>query len=105
MCWQAEIVGETGVYSQLWGKSMLSCKTFSLRAFFSLAQLFISVCVCDSNVDELSAQVGTPAEEDLLSWAHHSDSSTIPDAMLQAASRNQVLVLSNVSHAIQLRKS
>lgn len=44
----------------------------------------------DSNIRELPAQVGTPAEEDLLSWAHHSDSSTVPDAMLQAASADQV---------------
>lgn len=41
----------------------------------------------------LFVQIGTPAEEDLLTWAHHSDSSTIPDRILQAASGNQVYIL------------
>jgi DNA repair and recombination RAD54-like protein len=30
-------------------------------------------------------QIGTPLEEDLKSWAHHADASTVPDALLQIA--------------------
>nr|PNR53914.1 hypothetical protein PHYPA_007589 [Physcomitrium patens] len=51
---------------------------------------FAKVAGCAGKLRSWERQVGTPAEEDLLSWAHHSDSSTIPDAMLEAASRNQI---------------
>lgn len=35
-------------------------------------------------------QVGTPLEEDLGSWGHHISSNTVPDAILQASSGNEV---------------
>ena len=59
--------------------------SFSMHSF-----LITLTTMRDSNISKLLAQIGTPAEEDLLSWAHHSDSSTIPDGILQAASANQV---------------
>lgn len=52
----------------------------------------------NSNISELPAQIGTPAEEDLLSWAHHGDSSTVPDALLQAASADQVPSQTMLTH-------
>ncbi|CAM6109903.1 unnamed protein product [Calypogeia fissa] len=35
-------------------------------------------------------QIGNPLEEDLKSWAHHADSSTIPDSLLQIAACGEV---------------
>lgn len=57
--------------------------------FNYFSKSFVTVAI------ELLAQIGTPAEEDLVSWAHHSDSSTIPDVILRAASSGQVFIASN----------
>ncbi|KAG0596659.1 hypothetical protein M758_UG273900 [Ceratodon purpureus] len=51
---------------------------------------FAKVAGCSGKLRSWERQIGTPAEEDLLSWAHHGDSSTVPDAMLQAASADQI---------------
>lgn len=51
---------------------------------------FAKVAGCLGKLKPWERQIGTPAEEDLVSWAHHSDSSTIPDVILRAASSGQV---------------
>jgi hypothetical protein len=35
-------------------------------------------------------QIGTPLEEDLVSWGHHSDPSTVPDSILQSSAGDEV---------------
>lgn len=40
--------------------------------------------------DTTGLQVGTPAEEDLKSWAHHASPATIGDALLQMSAGNEV---------------
>ena len=59
--------------------------SFSMHCF-----LITLTTMRDSDISKLLAQIGTPAEEDLLSWAHHSDSSTFPDGILQATVSNNV---------------
>lgn len=38
-------------------------------------------------------QLGTPLEEDLASWGHHSSPASVPDAILQASAGNEVRFL------------
>lgn len=40
------------------------------------------------------SQVGTPLEEDLASWGHHSTSKSVPDMILQASAGDEVSCLS-----------
>lgn len=43
--------------------------------------------LCESFI---SLQVGTPLEEDLGSWGHHFNPTSVPDAILQASAGNEV---------------
>jgi len=36
------------------------------------------------------SKVGTPLEEDLLNWAHHSSPTSVPDVVFQASAGNEV---------------
>lgn len=40
----------------------------------------------------LNFQVGTPLEEDLVSWGHHFNASSVPDAILQVSAGDEVLM-------------
>ena len=42
------------------------------------------------------AQVGAPAEEDLKHWGHHSDASTLPDAIMRSVGADLPGVISFV---------
>ncbi|KAJ3695883.1 hypothetical protein LUZ60_001260 [Juncus effusus] len=35
-------------------------------------------------------QIGSPLEEDLMSWGHHADSSTVPDTILQSSAGHEI---------------
>ncbi len=54
-----------------------------------VASIYIGVLDWKTKMSWL-IQVGTPSEEDLSNWAHHTDAAAIPDAILQAAAGTQV---------------
>ncbi|CAM6077058.1 unnamed protein product [Sphagnum tenellum] len=51
---------------------------------------FAKVAGCLDRLMPWQKQVGTPSEEDLSNWAHHTDAAAIPDAIFQAAAGTQV---------------
>ncbi|KAL3681387.1 hypothetical protein R1sor_024343 [Riccia sorocarpa] len=51
---------------------------------------FAEVAGCLNKLRPWERQIGTPLEEDLKNWAHHSSPSTIPDALLQIAAGDDV---------------
>lgn len=44
-------------------------------------------------------QIEQPSEEDLRSWGHHSDPSTVPDTILQCSAGDKVIASVHVSYA------
>lgn len=44
-------------------------------------------------------QIEQPSEEDLRSWGHHSDPSTVPDTILQCSAGDEVIASVHVSYA------
>ncbi|KAL2620529.1 hypothetical protein R1flu_000734 [Riccia fluitans] len=51
---------------------------------------FAEVAGCLNKLKPWEKQIGTPLEEDLKNWGHHSNSTTIPDALLQIAAGDDV---------------
>ena len=43
-------------------------------------------------------QIEQPSEEDLGSWGHHSDPSTVPDTILQCSAGDEVISAVHVSY-------
>jgi hypothetical protein len=43
-------------------------------------------------------QIEQPSEEDLGSWGHHSDPSTVPDTILQCSAGDEVIPAVHVSY-------
>ncbi|KVH93280.1 Helicase, C-terminal [Cynara cardunculus var. scolymus] len=51
---------------------------------------FAGISGCLHNLRSSEKQVGTPLEEDLASWGHHSSPSTVPDTIFQASAGDEV---------------
>ncbi|WOK93990.1 DNA repair and recombination protein RAD54 isoform X1 [Canna indica] len=51
---------------------------------------FAEIAGCLQKLKSSHKQLGTPSEEDLGSWGHHSDPATIPDAILQSSAGEEV---------------
>lgn len=51
---------------------------------------FAEISGCLHKLKGSERQVGTPLEEDLLNWAHHSSHTSVPDVVLQASAGNEV---------------
>ncbi|GAA0159567.1 damaged DNA-binding protein [Lithospermum erythrorhizon] len=51
---------------------------------------FASIAGCLHKLKSYEKQVGTPKEEDLANWGHHSSPSTVPDTIFQAAAGDEV---------------
>ncbi|CAA6658879.1 unnamed protein product [Spirodela intermedia] len=51
---------------------------------------FAEIAGCLPRLREYERQLGTPLEEDLASWGHHSSPDSVPDAILQASAGNEV---------------
>lgn len=51
---------------------------------------FAGISGCLHNLRSSEKQVGTPLEEDLASWGHHSSPNTVPDTIFQASAGDEV---------------
>ncbi|XVE93354.1 hypothetical protein REPUB_Repub01dG0184700 [Reevesia pubescens] len=51
---------------------------------------FAGIAGCLDKLKSSEKQVGTPLEEDLVSWGHHFRSESVPDAILQASAGDMV---------------
>ncbi|KAJ9537882.1 hypothetical protein OSB04_030615 [Centaurea solstitialis] len=51
---------------------------------------FARISGCLHNLKSSEKQVGTPLEEDLASWGHHSSPNTVPDTIFQASAGDEV---------------
>ncbi|XWS54814.1 hypothetical protein CRYUN_Cryun10bG0121500 [Craigia yunnanensis] len=51
---------------------------------------FAGIAGCLDKLKSSEKQVGTPLEEDLVSWGHHFRSESVPDAILQASAGGEV---------------
>ncbi|EEC74047.1 hypothetical protein OsI_09041 [Oryza sativa Indica Group] len=51
---------------------------------------FGAISGCVQKMNSSNQQIGSPSEEDLGSWGHHSDPSTVPDTILQCSSGDEV---------------
>lgn len=51
---------------------------------------FAEISGCLHKLKGSERQVGTPLEEDLLNWAHHSSHTSVPDVVFQASAGNEV---------------
>ncbi|CAH1426001.1 unnamed protein product [Lactuca virosa] len=51
---------------------------------------FAGISGCLHKLKRSEKQVGTPLEEDLASWGHHSSPNTVPDTIFQAAAGDEV---------------
>ncbi|XP_020089943.1 DNA repair and recombination protein RAD54 isoform X2 [Ananas comosus] len=51
---------------------------------------FAEITGCLHKLKNSEKQVGTPSEEDLVSWGHHFDPSSVPDAILQSSAGDEV---------------
>ncbi|KAL8156238.1 hypothetical protein AgCh_001365 [Apium graveolens] len=51
---------------------------------------FAGITGCLHKLKSSEKQVGTPLEEDLCSWGHHFNPTSVPDAILQASAGNEV---------------
>nr|XP_018681955.1 PREDICTED: DNA repair and recombination protein RAD54 isoform X2 [Musa acuminata subsp. malaccensis] len=51
---------------------------------------FAEIAGCLQNLTSSQRQLGTPSEEDLGSWGHHSNPATVPDLILQSAAGDEV---------------
>ncbi|KAJ8504198.1 hypothetical protein OPV22_005084 [Ensete ventricosum] len=51
---------------------------------------FAEIAGCLQKLTSSQRQLGTPSEEDLGSWGHHSDPATLPDLILQSAAGDEV---------------
>ncbi|XP_072952965.1 DNA repair and recombination protein RAD54 [Typha angustifolia] len=51
---------------------------------------FAEIAGCLQKLKSPEKQLGTPSEEDLGSWGHHSDPSTVPDAILKYSAGDEV---------------
>ncbi|THU67599.1 hypothetical protein C4D60_Mb05t26390 [Musa balbisiana] len=51
---------------------------------------FAEIAGCLQKLTSSQRQLGTPSEEDLGSWGHHSNPATIPDLILQSAAGDEV---------------
>ncbi|XVE66844.1 hypothetical protein DITRI_Ditri08aG0112400 [Diplodiscus trichospermus] len=51
---------------------------------------FAGIAGCLDKLKSSEKQVGTPLEEDLVSWGHHFHSESVPDAILQASAGDEV---------------
>ncbi|KAJ4817595.1 DNA repair and recombination protein RAD54-like [Rhynchospora pubera] len=51
---------------------------------------FAEISGCLHKLKRYEKQIGTPLEEDLVSWGHHSDPSTVPDSILQSSAGEEI---------------
>ncbi|KAF3320678.1 putative DNA repair protein rhp54 [Carex littledalei] len=51
---------------------------------------FAQISGCLHEPKRYEKQVGTPLEEDLMSWGHHSNPSTVPDSILQSSAGDEI---------------
>ncbi|KAK9044328.1 hypothetical protein V6N11_072638 [Hibiscus sabdariffa] len=51
---------------------------------------FAGIAGCLDKLKSSEKQVGSPLEEDLVSWGHHFHSESVPDAILQASAGDEV---------------
>ncbi|TYI45537.1 hypothetical protein E1A91_D13G044300v1 [Gossypium mustelinum] len=51
---------------------------------------FAGIAGCLDKLKSSEKQVGSPLEEDLISWGHHFHSESVPDAILQASAGGEV---------------
>uniref|UniRef100_J3LHD5 DNA repair and recombination protein RAD54 n=2 Tax=Oryza brachyantha TaxID=4533 RepID=J3LHD5_ORYBR len=51
---------------------------------------FGEISGCVQKMKSSNQQIGRPSEEDLGSWGHHSDPSTVPDTILQCSAGDEV---------------
>ncbi|CAL9045906.1 unnamed protein product [Musa banksii] len=51
---------------------------------------FAEIAGCLQKLTSSQRQLGTPSEEDLGSWGHHSNPATVPDLILQSAAGDEV---------------
>ncbi|KAG8072506.1 hypothetical protein GUJ93_ZPchr0006g44886 [Zizania palustris] len=51
---------------------------------------FWEISGCVEKMNSSNQQIGRPSEEDLGSWGHHSDPSTVPDTILQCSAGDEV---------------
>ncbi|KAF3773416.1 DNA repair and recombination protein [Nymphaea thermarum] len=58
---------------------------------------FAKIAGCLEKLKNSEKQLGRPLEEDLASWGHHSSSTTVPDAILQASAGEELAQLKSGS--------
>ncbi|XP_078157888.1 DNA repair/recombination protein [Carex rostrata] len=51
---------------------------------------FAEISGCWHEQKRYEKQIGTPLEEDLMSWGHHSNPSTVPDSILQSSAGDEI---------------
>ncbi|WRX13220.1 SNF2 [Theobroma cacao] len=78
-----ENIGEQEQYDSKNGSSASDQEVFDIGGFAGLAG-------CLDKLKSSEKQVGTPLEEDLVSWGHHFRSESVPDAILQASAGDEV---------------